>query len=62
MNVAAESVLDTYAPCQMGKMEAKLVAGLQLQFFGISYKAETKLWNKKKRWTTATSKCPPEKD
>ncbi len=62
MNTYLDTQLDTYRPCQMGNLKGKLVAGLSLSFFGASYSAETKLWEKKKRWEREGSNCPPEED
>ncbi len=62
LNTAVDTQVDTYAPCQMGNMRCKLVAGLTLSFFGASYSAEQELWKAHKRWTTPGSNCPPEDD
>lgn len=62
LNTAVDTQVDTYAPCQMGNMRCKLVAGLTLSFFGASYSAEQELWKAHKRWTTPGSNCPPEEE
>jgi hypothetical protein len=62
MNTAVDTQVDTYRPCQMGNMKCKLVAGLNLNFFGASYAFERELWKGKKRWTREGSNCPPEED
>jgi hypothetical protein len=62
MNTAVDTQVDTYAPCQMGNMRCKLVAGLTLSFFGASYSAERELWKAHKRWERPGGRCPPEED
>jgi hypothetical protein len=62
MNTAVDTQVDTYAPCQMGNMRCKLVAGLSLSFFGASYNAERELWKFHKRWERPGGRCPPEED
>jgi hypothetical protein len=62
MNTAVDTQVDTYAPCQMGNMRCKLVAGLTLSFFGASYNAERELWKANKRWERPGGNCPPEDD
>jgi hypothetical protein len=62
MNTAVDTQVDTYAPCQMGNMRCKLVAGLSLSFFGASYNAERELWKAHKRWEREGGHCPPEED
>jgi hypothetical protein len=62
MNTAVDTQVDTYAPCQMGNMRCKLVAGLSLSFFGASYNAERELWKAHKRWERPGGNCPPEED
>lgn len=62
MNTALDTQVDTYAPCQMGNMRCKLVAGLTLSFFGASYSAEKELWKAHKRWERPDGHCPPEED
>ncbi len=62
MNTAIDTQVDTYAPCQMGNMSCKLVAGLSLSFFGASWNAEQKLWQAHKRWERPGGHCPPEED
>lgn len=36
MNTAVDTQVDTYAPCQMGNMRCKLVAGLSLSFLVLN--------------------------
>jgi hypothetical protein len=62
MNTAVDTQVDTYAPCQMGNMRCKLVAGLTLSFFGAEYSAERELWKAHKRWERPGGRCPPEED
>lgn len=62
MNTAVDTQVDTYAPCQMGNMRCKLVAGLSLSFFGASYNAERELWKANKRWQREGGRCPPEEE
>jgi hypothetical protein len=62
MNTAVDTQVDTYAPCQMGNMRCKLVAGLTLSFFGASYSAERELWKAHKRWERPGGHCPPEEE
>jgi len=62
MNTYLDTQLDTYRPCQMGNMKSKLVAGLNLSFFGASYNAERELWKAQKRWEREGSRCPPAED
>ncbi len=62
MNTAVDTQVDTYAPCQMGNMRCKLVAGLSLSFFGASYNAERELWKANKRWERPGGHCPPVED
>lgn len=62
MNTAVDTQVDTYAPCQMGNMRCKLVAGLTLSFFGAEYNAERELWKAHKRWERPGGRCPPEED
>ena len=62
MNTAVDTQVDTYAPCQMGNMRCKLVAGLSLSFFGASYNAERELWHANKRWERPGGHCPPEEE
>lgn len=62
MNTAVDTQVDTYAPCQMGNMRCKLVAGLTLSFFGASYSAEKELWKAHKRWQREGGNCPPEEE
>jgi len=62
MNTAVDTQVDTYAPCQMGNMSCKLVAGLSLSFFGASYNAERELWKAHKRWERPGGHCPPEEE
>jgi hypothetical protein len=62
MNTAVDTQVDTYAPCQMGNMRCKLVAGLSLSFFGSGYSAERELWKANKRWERPGGNCPPEED
>lgn len=62
MNTAVDTQVDTYAPCQMGNMRCKLVAGLSLSFFGAEYNAERELWKAHKRWERPGGRCPPEED
>lgn len=62
MNTAVNTQVDTYAPCQQGNMRCKLVAGVDVNFFGASYALENELWKAHKRWTTPDSRCPPEED
>lgn len=62
MNTAVDTQVDTYAPCQQGNMRCKLVAGVNVSFFGASYAAESELWKAHKRWTTPDSHCPPEEE
>jgi len=62
MNTAVDTQVDTYAPCQMGNMRCKLVAGLSLSFFGASWNAERELWHANKRWERPGGHCPPEEE
>jgi hypothetical protein len=62
MNTAVDTQVDTYAPCQMGNMRCKLVAGLSLSFFGAEYSAERELWKAHKRWERPGGRCPPEEE
>lgn len=62
MNTAVDTQVDTYAPCQQGNMRCKLVAGVDVNFFGASYALENELWKAHKRWTTPDSHCPPEEE
>ncbi len=62
MNTAVDTQVDTYAPCQMGNMRCKLVAGLSLSFFGASWNAERELWKANKRWERPGGRCPPEEE
>jgi hypothetical protein len=62
MNTAVDTQVDTYAPCQMGNMRCKLVAGLSLSFFGASWNAERELWKAHKRWEREGGHCPPEEE
>lgn len=62
LNTYVDTQVDTYAPCQMGNMRGKLVAGLSLSFFGASYNAERELWKASKRWERPGGRCPPEED
>lgn len=59
MNTVVDTQVDTYAPCQMGNMRCKLVAGLSLSFFGAEYSAERELWKAHKRWERPGGRCPP---